>query len=129
MVLRPPIARGLRFSHRYGSWTEHGKSSNRANVFFHEIAVFWGAETPSLLQKQQIAMSLRQRLGESREGARGALRIASQGTWSRCGQPCSAALRSQLFSVPPVAAMDSPAAIRAREDADLGLLADRADPE
>jgi len=68
MVLRPPIARGLRFSHRCGSWTEHDKSSNRANVFFHEIAAFRGPETPPLLQKQQIAMLLRQRLCESREG-------------------------------------------------------------
>jgi hypothetical protein len=81
MVLRPPIARGLRFIHRCGSWTEHDKSSNRANVFFNDISVLWGAETPPLLQKQQIVMLVRQRLAEGRGG--GAQRIASQGTWSR----------------------------------------------
>src|SRR5579871_6963778 len=49
MVLRPPIARGLRFGHRCWPWTEQYKSSNRANVFFREIAAFWGRQTPGVV--------------------------------------------------------------------------------
>ena len=72
-------------------------------------------------------MPLRQRLGEKPGG--GAARARNVASRRRHRPRRSAALRSQLSSVPPVAAMHPPTPIGAREDADLGLLADRADPE
>jgi hypothetical protein len=126
MVLRPPIARGLRFSQGADAGQNMAKAVIEPTKF---AAIKWASGVRRhrpLLPKQQIPMPLRQRSERSREGTSAAAPRRIARVAARCG---SAALRSQLSSVPPVAAVDSPAAIRARPDADLGFLADRADPE
>lgn len=101
-------------------WTEHDKSSNRANDFLIEIAGIWGDEAPVVVAKTTTSMLLRQRPGEAEGGHRRVASVARR--WS-------ATLRLQLSSVPSVAAMHPPTSSGAHEDAEPGLLADRANPE
>ena len=119
--MRPPIARGLRFSHRC-CWTEHGKSSNRANYFFSEIAAPWGVWTPSVVAKTTERMSPRQRLARTRD--------AGRRLWRRgAARKVLLALSFYDSAMAPIAGVDALAPIGTGEDADLGFLADRANPE
>jgi len=93
MVLRPPIARGLRFSHRCCWWTERDKSSNQANQIFHEIWVFRGAKTPVVVAKATDADAAETTLPREPEEAREPTADASR----RAAVLVSRAALSSLF--------------------------------
>ena len=140
MVLRPPIARGLRFS----QGAVRGQNMTKAVIgptFFEGEMAFPGERHRPLLPKQQLPMPARQRPGKwanVTEAGRGHTHRAgaSRPSASRRGGLHRVAPRELVsrvalsaLSMPAVAAMDPHAPIGAGEDADLHSLTECANPE